>query len=159
MPTAACSGHDPCIPQMAGQSFATPSRRDRTAGHAKGRRPSRRSARSSTSTRCALRAAVARQRNCKVINVASMDDEFATLLQKYYRPFLSHPRTSLYQEEIPTTPSTKPIPVANIRSVCEFIIGFVPHRMEKPPMPTIVPIISRRLFGLLFSIFDSYLRI
>ena len=53
VPTAACSGHDPCIPQMAGQSLATPSRRDRPAGHAEGRRPSRRSARSSTSRRSA----------------------------------------------------------------------------------------------------------
>jgi len=35
-PTASCSDHNPCVPQLAGQSLAIPTRRDRSACHAKG---------------------------------------------------------------------------------------------------------------------------
>jgi len=35
-PTAACSDHDPCIPQRAGQSLATPARAKLSAGMRKG---------------------------------------------------------------------------------------------------------------------------
>lgn len=48
-PTAISAGHAPCLPHGAGQSLATPSRRDRSAGHAEERRPVSRSARTSTS--------------------------------------------------------------------------------------------------------------
>ncbi len=42
-PTATRAGHDPCLPHGAGQSLATPSRRDCSADHAEERRPVSRS--------------------------------------------------------------------------------------------------------------------